>query len=125
MKIVDSKAVLHTAVLVLVLALVGDICSHYCFDGQEPPVIVHFDNLSGHPDHEDQVHSDVDREVLSDILLTKLTDQDQPLLLSALLFLFALVAPPRQQAGPDNGSPYWQISTSLRPPLRAPPRYSR
>lgn len=127
MKIVDRKAVLHTAALILVLALVGNINSHYCFDGQEPPVTVHFENINGHPGHEsqDQKHSDVDREVLSDILLTKLPDQDQPLFLSALLFLFVFVAPSRQQTSPDNVSPYWQIPTSLRPPLRAPPRSSR
>ena len=127
MKNVGSKALLRTAVLILVLALVGDISIHYCFDGQEPPVSVHFEKLNGHPDHQDQdqQHSDVDREVLSDILLTKLPDQDQPLFLSALLFLFAFVAPSRQQASPDNISLHWQVPTSLRPPLRAPPRSSR
>ena len=127
LKIGDKKTPLHLAVLILVLALVGDINSHYCFDGQEPPVSVHFENLNGHPDHQDQEqqHSDVEREVLSDILLTKAPDQDQPLFVSALLFLFALVAPTRQQAYPDTVALYLQIPTSLRPPLRAPPRSSR
>ena len=123
-----SATTLHVAVLILVLALIGNINSHYCFDGTEPPVTVHFELLDGHPEHKntEQLHSDVDRNELSSALLSKLPDHDQSLFLSALLFLFSRIIPLRQtHIRPDDGLPVWEAPSSLRPPLRAPPKNSR
>lgn len=122
------KTYFHSAVVVLVLAFAGNITSHYCFDGIEPPVTVYFEILNDHPEHEDtgQLHSDVDQSGLPSALLTKLSDQDQPMLLSAFVFLFAFIRRPRlSPSPPDQGLPAWEAPSSLRPPLRAPPTNSR
>lgn len=111
------------AVMAFLLVNVGDIHSHFCLDGQEPAVSLHFENLNGHPEHgeDDFEHNDVEFEVSLKSIKIKTSDFSK-LLLSAT----------------DSGIPFSynfvlkttstldeillpQKPDSILPPLRAPP----
>ena len=122
---IDNKSITARTVYLLLFILltlrVGGAVSHYCFDGLEPPVTVHFDNLNGHIEHDDKFgHTDVEKQVLSDNVLGKIFQLDS-LLAIISLFLIALL--------PQSGSQaYLQIpirrssdSRTFLPPQRAPP----
>ncbi|MDP7153146.1 MAG: hypothetical protein QF897_01765 [Gammaproteobacteria bacterium] len=119
-----KAAIVYLLLLVLLVLRIGGAVSHYCFDGLEPPVTVHFDNLSGHVEHDAETgHNDIEKQVLSDNLLTKFFDFELLVAIAALFFLVLLPV--------SNGQGYLQIiaqisneSKNLRPPLRAPPQYS-
>ena len=124
----DNKSVTASTVyllLFIVLTLrVGGAVSHYCFDGLEPLVTVHFDNLSGHIEHDDKLgHTDVEKQVLSDNLLSKLFELESVLVIISLFLISQL---------PRSGNPaYSQLATQLSsdrraflPPQRAPPKAS-
>jgi hypothetical protein len=93
---------------------------HMCFDGQEPPVTVHMEILTDHPEH-DSSENHVDANVeLSQLLIVKLHKIDLPLLTTALLLLNLFF---KTSATPVSFFPRAFISSivGLRPPLRAPP----
>jgi len=116
---------LYSALLLLMLAGIGNIHSHRCLDGQEPAVSVHFENLSGHPDHdEDPAHVDVENELMAQLLPGKPADQDSPLFLAACLFIFCIRAPQKQQYLVESESSFYQAPDHLQPPPRAPPHRS-
>lgn len=100
---------------------VGGAASHYCFDGQEPPVSVHFDNFSGHEEHgESEQHVDVEKRMLAEHLVSKFFDSE--VFLPASLSpgdAFAVVPVPDFNRRPRVSGRIrpW----SLSPPLRAPP----
>jgi hypothetical protein len=120
-----ARYFLHTALILLVLAGVGNIHSHLCLDGQEPAISVHFENLNGHPDHEgDKAHDDVDNELMTEVLPGKSVDQDNPLFLAAVCFLFCVRVPQRQYYVVHRESRLTEIPAYLQPPLRAPPHHS-
>lgn len=126
--ILDSKRSTATVVYVLLLVLlalrIGGAVSHYCFDGLEPAVTIHFDNLNGHVEHDAELgHTDVEKQVLSDNLLGKMFELDSMLAIVAL-FLAALLS---QSAGQNYFQRVVQQVNSarnFRPPLRAPPLVS-
>lgn len=116
---------LHTALLLLVLAGVGNIHSHLCLDGQEAAVSVHFENLNGHPQHAaEEVHVDVDNELMTQVLPGKAPDQDSPLFLTACFLLFCLRLPSSPHYIVHQDSDYHQSPPDLLPPSRAPPHHS-
>lgn len=99
---------------------------HYCFDGLEPPVSVHFDLVDGHDDIIDTDlpgHKDFDSKP-AQISVLKVTNLDLPFL--AALFLLIIVWPiVRGQRYALSKTPSsWLTVTGLRPPLRAPPAHS-
>ncbi|MES2626013.1 MAG: hypothetical protein V4628_12095 [Pseudomonadota bacterium] len=121
----SARYFLHAALLLLVLAGVGNIHSHQCLDGQEPAVSVHFENLSGHPDHEgDEVHVDVETELAAQLLPAKPVDQDSPLFLTACLFVFCVRPAQKQHYLVKRDSHFYQAPSYLQPPQRAPPHHS-
>lgn len=117
---------LHTTLLLLVLCGAGHIHNHVCLDGLGPPELVHFEHLGGHPDHhEDDIHADVENELMPQVLLTKVPDQDSPLFLVACALLLSQRQPPQRPhfLAFDNRNIH-PPPTDLLPPLRAPPSYS-
>lgn len=97
---------------------------HYCLDGKEPPVSVHFDVMDDHghsAEHMDS-HKDIDNPAPTFSLL-KLLNLDLPLLIAALLLVFWPSAI-RQIYGVAQPPSSWITLTGLRPPLRAPPARS-
>ncbi len=120
-----AKFFLHTALLLLVLAGVGDIHSHLCMDGQEAAVSVHFENLNGHPDHAgDKAHDDIDSELIAQVLPGKSLDQDTPLFLAACLFVFCVRRPAQQHYVVQNDNSFYEAPAWLHPAPRAPPHHS-
>lgn len=103
---------------------------HYCFDGKEPPVSVHFDVMDSHnagpldshsTEHMDK-HKDIDNPSEA-INLLKLFNLDLPFLIAALLLVFWPQIS-RQVFGVVQPPSTWITLTGLRPPLRAPPTHS-
>lgn len=112
----------YLALLVFFALNLGNIQSHICLDGLEPPVSYHLENLDGHPDHGDSevAHADVEGDALSDFLLSKQKPQEIPLL-QAFCLLFLLPAPRRGFARATDVPLPGSRSHTLLPPLRAPP----
>ena len=120
----STTAIVYLLLLVFLSLRIGGAVSHYCFDGMEPPVTIHFDNLNGHIEHDGEAgHNDMEKQVLSDNLLSKLFDAETLLIITAL-FLFSLLS--------QSGGQMYQLLLSRKSnalnyyllPLRAPPRYS-
>jgi hypothetical protein len=119
-----KTAIVYLLLAVLLVLRIGGAVSHYCFDGMEPPVTVHFDNLSGHVEHDNELsHNDIEKQVLSDNLLNKFFEFESLFAIAALFFLALLSV--------SNGQIYLQFVAqtsnewkNFRPPLRAPPQYS-
>ena len=121
----SARNYLYTALILLVLAGIGNIHSHLCLDGQEPAVSVHFENLDTHPDHEgDEAHVDVETELMVQVLPGKSLDQDSPLFLAACLFMFCMRVPQQKHHLVQRDSHYYQSPSYLQPHLRAPPHHS-
>jgi hypothetical protein len=120
-----TKNFLYTALLLLVLSCVGNIQSHLCLDGQEPAVSMHFENLSGHPEHaEEEQHVDVENDLVPQVMPGKTLDQDSPLFLIAVSLLLNLEQLQPQIFVVQDGVDFIQPVAALLPPLRAPPIYS-
>lgn len=119
-----------TTISLLLLALIylpaSGAASHYCFDGIEPPVSIHFDNLSGHEDHEEETeqHLDLEKRVLDDNLVGKnLFDLELPPFERQIVLHINLVAQDISYIRTETSLPrsgVWHIN----PPLRAPPSIS-
>ncbi len=116
--------------LLLLLSLVclpaSGAASHYCFDGLEPPVSIHFDNFSGHDDHDDEEaqHVDLEKPVLDDNLVSK---HFQNLDFTLLYSFFEFTPSPgfvQYTAGVSSNSSARSSIWFLRSPLRAPPTIS-
>ncbi len=118
----QSVAIALVALLVSLSA--GGAALHFCLDGIEPPVTVHFENLSGHVDHDtDSSHNDFERQALSDNVLPKVFGLDLAKILLTCLFLIL----PR--VNHDQPIVYLSLDkptapAAFLPPLRAPPRSS-
>ena len=127
-KVLDNRGLTGRIVYLLLFILlslrVGGAVSHYCFDGLEPTVTVHFDNLNGHVEHDGELgHLDVEKQVLSDNLLSKILELESVLAIISL-FLIALLPQSGGQGNlpiPIRGS---NDSKTFLPPQRAPPRSS-
>lgn len=102
---------------------VGGAVAHFCFDGAEPPVSLHFESIGGHIEHESaQNHVDTEREVISDNLVTKNFDTDFIFILAAVICSLLIIS--------NAGFAARQLLVHsqklyfISPPLRAPPLYS-
>lgn len=118
---------LHTALLLVVLSGAGHIHNHVCLDGQEAEALVHFENLGGHPDHheDDAAHSDIENELIPQMLLTKTPDQDGQLFVAAVLLVLTETLPAQR--------PHYVVvadgvvlrqPADLTPPSQGPPSSS-
>lgn len=99
----------------------GGAVGHYCFDGLEPPVTVHFDSFSGHEEHDqDSGHTDVEKELLADNLLSKVFEFDSQQIISVALS-FSVLPQSRVQNSWNEEVQTSNQHFSLLPPPRAPP----
>jgi len=114
----------YAILLIWLIVSLGGMHGHYCFDGKEPPMSVHFDLVDAYDEnHNDSGHKDYDNKPLSSTLV-KLFDLDMPFLFAALLVL-ALWPISRGTEYAISKTPLsWLNIVSLRPPLRAPPTNS-
>ena len=120
MKYLFHRKYAYVALLVWLFASLSGMHGHYCFDGKEPPVSVHFDMVSEHEHADEAEHNDFDSKA-SAFAMLKIFNLDLPFLAAALcvLLVWPLV---RRQAYAIANTPYsWLVVTNLRPPLRAPP----
>ncbi|MBL4582518.1 MAG: hypothetical protein JKY29_11915 [Gammaproteobacteria bacterium] len=116
-----TTTIVYLLLFVLLALRMGGAVSHYCFDGQEPPVSIHFDNLSGHVEHTEEAgHTDTEKQVLSDNLVSKIFDIDS-LLIIVSLFLLCLLPLPKAQARYQYVDRKISSLKNYLPPLRAPP----
>lgn len=111
------------AVLSFLLVNTADIHSHFCLDGQEPAISLHFENFSGHPDHavDEQAHSDFENEVSLKTLKSKSTDLSTLFLTSSDN---AILLEESYSSKVNFTLDELQLPVSpsgIRPPLRAPP----
>lgn len=115
------QAVSVLLLLVMISLPASGAASHYCFDGLEPPVSVHFDNLNGHVDHaEEAAHSDVEKRIFDDNLVGKLSAQD--VALPGHGFWAALQpTKARFHYSTDSSDTLFASLWRNTPPLRAPP----
>ncbi len=122
----STNAMITLLLFVMLSMRIGGAVGHYCFDGLEPPVTVHFDNFSGHQDHEHEHetgHNDVEKQLLVDNLLSKVFEYNShPVISSALSF--SLRSQTRSQSYGDQEVRSSHTPYSLLPPLRAPPLIS-
>lgn len=120
--VVRHSVLVYFALVAFLSAMLIGAHGHFCMDGLEPPLSVHFDNLEGHPLHggDLSLHQDADAEVVPDGIIHFFKISWSALLPTLLLFLiwFAVV---RCRQSSFNVPPPWSIPLSIRPPLRAPP----
>ncbi|HEY6644332.1 hypothetical protein [Povalibacter sp.] len=119
----------HWFWLVLIAFLVtrlADVHLHFCLDGQEPASAVHLTNDAVHNDehHAETDHSDRDVNVFDVVLVKKLADPTDALLLALVATLLLLLLPPRRERPlrRPTASPVLRSLLLLKPPLRGPPR---
>lgn len=112
--------------LIVVLSCLwfGGIVQHYCLDGIEPGITLHFENLNEHVEHpENSGHVDFEKGPLENNLLPK-NFENGIALFSLFLLLISLLAPSKAQFSLllfiVDASP----CLNIRPPLRAPPTLS-
>ena len=115
--------IIYGLLVVLLTLWVGGAVSHYCIDGLEPPVTVHFDNLNGHVEHDSNSgHNDFEKSALPDNLLTKFIE----LGIQQFLVILFILSMPFVNARKINLLEVLQKYATpqvILPPLRAPPAY--
>ncbi|MBC7982261.1 MAG: hypothetical protein H7Y02_00245, partial [Candidatus Obscuribacterales bacterium] len=127
----QSKGLLVLLCILVVMMRVGGAHVHFCFDGSEPPASLHLDGDGGlhHlDDHHDGSsahdavagvqHSDLDVNLVTDVLLKKTGGLDSLVLLftfALTLFLFPLI---RRLLPSATLLPASSRRAHLRPPLR-------
>lgn len=114
----------HLACVAFVLWLLSSWLgahSHFCFDGQEPPVSVHMHLLDSHVEHHaDEEHQDTDVDWLPSAI-AKLSKLDQNLLLLTVAALLLVLLQPRLMLGNNYVVAIPARTPFINPPLRAPP----
>lgn len=121
----ESRSALFAGFFAFLLVSAGDVHSHLCLDGQEPPVSVHFENLGGHPEHGDEsgkdLHDDYEFELASAVLQLKYKQDLQP-------DLIALLADSFEHLSSSCSSLFIRVDSADAckaavglPPARAPP----
>ncbi len=93
---------------------------HFCFDGEEPPVSIHLDNVGIHGHDASSSHNDIDVD-LSQSVIAKLLkfDSSLPLLLAAIVVFW--VIPPTPFFFSSFQAHHRRRIVGLHPLLRAPP----
>lgn len=107
--------------LLWLMASWAGVHGHYCFDGQEPPISIHLDNVDTHEGHDvNSAHVDMDID-LSQSVVAKLLKFDATLAL-LLVAMFVLLALPRAPFFSSiSQACHPRRVVGLRPPPRAPP----
>jgi len=94
---------------------------HYCFDGQEPPISIHLDNIDTHEGHDvNSAHIDMDID-LSQSVVAKLLKFDATLPLLLVVMLVFLVLPKTPVFFSFSHACHPRRLVGVRPPPRAPP----
>ena len=117
----SNSTVISLLLQLFVTLPAGGAVSHYCFDGLEPPVTLHFDNFNGHHDDHGSDHNDSEKQLLSDNLLSKDFDFDSSLFVAVALPVVLLQQSEQQKADFHTSSQASKSPRHLHPPLRAPP----
>lgn len=103
-------------------ASASGVHGHYCYDGAEPPVSVHFDLVDGDQDNSHSAdHQDFDSKPM-EMTLLKLLSIDLPFLALALLLICLWPVIRVQYSAYFNTALVKSNPTGIRPPLRAPPK---
>jgi hypothetical protein len=118
------KAFVYAILLLWFFASASGIHGHFCFDGKEPPVSVHFDILSGHDEHHFDGHKDLDSKP-GQLDALKVSSFSFLFLITALLLVIVWPLVQNQKYHLFNIPTSWLSIAGLRPPLRAPPIFSR
>jgi Flp pilus assembly pilin Flp len=119
-----STAIIYGLLLVLLALWIGGAVSHYCIDGLEPPVTVHFDNLNGHVEHDLMSgHNDFEKSALPENLLSKFLEVGVQLFL-VILFIISMPFVKARKINLLELVQKYSCPQVLLPPLRAPPIYS-
>lgn len=114
-------AVVYILLAVMLVLWTGGAVAHYCFDGLEPPVTLHFDSLSGHDEHDHEPgHVDVEKPALPANLISKIFELNLGFFLIAL-FCFEMLSLTGGLTELRELSFNLQSPRTLLPPLRAPP----
>lgn len=119
----SHKAFVYAILLMWLFASTSKMHGHFCFDGMEPPVSVHFDVISTDAEHQSYGHKDVDTKP-GQIEAIKVSSPDLLCLAALLLLVFVLPLIRGHKYRLSNTPFSWLSVTGLRPPLRAPPVYS-
>jgi len=107
--------------LLWLMASWAGVHGHYCFDGQEPPISIHLDNINTHEGHDaDSAHVDMDID-LSQSVVAKLLKFDATLALLLVAIFVLLVLPQAPFSLPFSKACHPRRIVGLRPPPRAPP----
>jgi len=122
-KLHHHKVFVYALLLLWLFASGSGMHGHFCFDGMEPPVSVHFDVLDDHDGPKLPGHKDVDSKP-GQLDVLKTSNLDLPILAALLLLVFIWPVVRGQTYRRSNTPSSWLSVTSLRPPLRAPPVYS-
>jgi hypothetical protein len=120
--ILNHKTLAFVALTIWLITSWSGAHGHMCFDGQEPPVTVHMELMSDHPEHDvSEKHVDTNID-LSPLLTIKLFKIDLHFLITAVLLL--IVPAKKSVISVSFYSPVFSsYVTGLRPPLRAPPAF--
>lgn len=116
-----TKLMLHTALVLLILASMGNIQSHLCLDGQEPLFSLHFEKMDLHSQSAEDAHDDVDTDVTPQGLLAKAPMLDDQLFALALSLVIEFSSPRLLHYFEQGDSDFHQAPAALLPPPRAPP----
>jgi hypothetical protein len=107
--------------LLWLMASWAGVHGHYCFDGQEPPISIHLDNIDTHVGHDaDSAHVDMDID-LSQSVVAKLLKFDATLALLLVAIFVLLVLPQAPFSVSFSKACHPRRIVGLRPPPRAPP----
>lgn len=118
----SSFHLLYAALAFMVLANLGHAHAHHCMDGQEPPVVVYFENFGGGPlQHADEVHVDVESELTSQMLSATKAQQGVMVFLLACSLLIPLPEASGQSFSVSLETIDYLSPPRLNPPSRAPP----
>ncbi len=119
-KLFCPKPFLYVALIFWLLVSISGIQGHFCFDGKEPPISIHSDLMSGHPEHHaDEAHVDADGDLFG-VASVKFVKIDVLFLIAALVFLVPLHVGQRLFC-PRYSLHFTPCLIGLRPPSRAPP----
>lgn len=128
-----NKSIWLVPLLAMLILRMTGAHEHFCFDGMEPPVSIHFNDDAGMHDTDagssqltaDQPHTDVDVSLLGEALVKKLdANLDLPAIVSSILFVLFVVSAV-VVGTPNRHNPLLRLSAArahIRPQLRAPPR---
>lgn len=108
----------------MLIVRTADAHAHLCFDGKEPPAVVHLADGGNHPcetDRSTEPNNDQDVQLAADLILKKASEVDSCLpALSGSAFLF--VVPRADERIPvEAQSVRVELLVNLRPPPRGPP----